>query len=147
MSHPKEEIKKVKKRLKNGNSKKAVEHLDYLIHGLEKQDRGDSLDSFIRDLKKIKNNAMVDVETALKSCDEVLEELDRGLGGSRFESSDSSNFKVEDKLGASSEDEDKEVINASDIAVADQSHIEEEIERLQEDIMVMEQKMKELEDD
>ncbi|MFB1064798.1 hypothetical protein [Natrinema sp. H-ect4] len=146
MSHPKEEVKKVKKRLKNGNNKKAVEHLNYLIHGLEKQDRGDSLDSFIRDLKKIKNEAMVDVETALKYCDDVLGELDPGSGSSRSKSS-SSDYKIEDEIGADSQDENKELIKASDIVMNDQSHIEEEIERLQKEIMIMEQKMKELEDD
>lgn len=75
MTHPREEVQEIKKHLKNRNKEKAIERLDYLIHGLERQDGGESLNSFISDLKKIKTNALVDMEVAVKSCDEVLDEI------------------------------------------------------------------------
>lgn len=147
MTHPREEVREIKKHLKNRNKEKAIERLDYLIHGLERQDGGESLNSFISDLKKIKTNALVDMEVAVKSCDEVLDEIDR-LGGPSPGSSSSNDYKVDDTVGADTqEDEDTELITGSDIAVADREHIEEEIERLQEDIIFLEQRMDELEDD
>jgi len=152
MSHPREEIQEVKDHLKNNDKAEAIQHLDYLIHGLEKQDRkGDSLKAFIRDLKRIKTNAMVDVQKGVKACDQLLEEINRNLGGGP-EPESGSDYKVNDTLGEDTENTqqsqgDKETISASDIAAPDRSHIEEEIERLQEDIMYLEQRLDEVEED
>lgn len=145
MSHPREEVQKVKKLLKSGEKQEAIEHLDYLIHGLQRQDGGESLDNFINDLKKIKTNAMVDMQAAVKACDELLEEINRNLGPPP--SSTSSDYKVEDTVGAVAEGDDMKIIKAQDITVTDVNHIEEEIERLQKDITILEQRMDEVEDD
>jgi len=145
MSHPREEVQKVKDHLKNGEKEEAIEHLDYLIHGLERQDRGESLDSFIRDLKRIKTSAMVEIEEGIKACDQLLKEVNRSLGSP--DSTSSSDYKVDDTIGADEDGKDKSVISGSDIAVPDQEHIEEEIERLQKAIIYLEQRLEEVGED
>lgn len=146
MTHPREEVQKVKELLKSGDKQEAIEHLDYLIHGLQRQDGGESLNNFINDLKKIKTNAMVDMQAAVKACDELLQEINRNLGPPPTSIS-SSDYEVEDTVGGDTGEDDTAVIKGSDISVADQEHIEEEIERLQEDIMFLEQRLDEVEDD